>query len=1124
MSTQEYIRKVIEDVGEDDDFTRATWLSVLDYVNADGGIVMGSFGDEVILNSDLSPLKKTIDGVEQTYPLTTAEEKLAKKNELKARETLSMDDLYNNLKIYEAKVMGSSSTSQNTQNAAFVSSNNTGSTNDAIKTAHGVSAANSKDKASTLPNINCMSDVVIYSIFASQSNSSQLDNEDLKQIDLDDLEEMELKWQMEMLTMRARRFLQKTGRNLGVKRTDTIGFDKTKAKCYNCHRRGAYKAGLEFVEARLDVYKKNEAIFEEDIKVNDKNKTSEGYHVVPPPYTGNFMPPKPDLIFTDMDEYVASESVSSMLVVAINEAKTSESKLKTISEPIIKDWVSNSDDEDDIKEIHSKSYRRKELVIVDALGTLLETCPIFLSIKRLMVDMLPLEETQRRVSQMYDKKNSVLFIDTECIVLSLDFKLLDESQVLLKVPRKNNMYSVDLKNVVPSEGLACLFAKATLDESNLWHRRLGHINFKTMNKLVRGNLVRGFPSKIFENDHTCVACQKGKQHKASCRTKTREFSVAKTPQQNGVAERKNKTLIEAARTMLADSKLPTTFWAEAVNTACYVQNRVLVIKPYNKTPYELFLGKKLALSFMRPFGYPVTILNTLDHLGKFDGKADEGLFVGYSTNSKAYRDPAKEGNKKDQEKDLRDQEEALRKQFEQEFRRLFSQGEAANTNSTNRFNTVSSPVNADANDNSTYKMFTPVSVVGSSYVNLGGSIHDTRIFSGAYGDEVEGAMADFNNLKITTVISPILTTRIHKDYPKEQIIRDPLSAPQTRRMTKTSQEQVMIDVKSAFLYGTIKEEMYVCQPPGFEDPDFPDKVYKKFDLSSVKTTSTQIETNKALLKDEEATDVDVYLCRSMTGSLIYLTASRSDIMLVVCACARFHVTPKVSHLHAMKRIFRYLKGISSLLYSRRKQRKETKVPSPSSEIPNEESVPTTSNDLLLSGEDRMQLNELMILYTNLQKLVRDLEKAKTAQAKEIASLKNRVKKLEQKRKPRTLGLKRLRKGRMNEEDMFRVNDLDGNEVVVDVSTSEKVEQSVKVVKKEVSTADPVTTASKVVTTTGIEVTTIATTPISKDELTLAQALIKIKAAKPKAITTASTIVIAAGTRPKGKRDCHARAI
>ncbi|GJY17430.1 putative ribonuclease H-like domain-containing protein [Tanacetum coccineum] len=117
----------------------------------------------------------------------------------------------------------------------------------------------------------------------------------------------------------------------------------------------------------------------------------------------------------------------------------------------------------------------------------------------------------------------------------------------------------------------------------------------------------------------------------------REFSVARTPQQNGVAERRNRTLIKAARTMLADSKLPTTFWAKAVNTACYVHNRALVVKHHNKTPYELFRGRTPAPCFMRPFGYHVTILNTLDYLGKFDGKSDEGFFVGYSMNSKDFR-------------------------------------------------------------------------------------------------------------------------------------------------------------------------------------------------------------------------------------------------------------------------------------------------------------------------------------------------------------------------------------------------------------------------------------------------------------------------------------------------------
>ncbi|GKE56345.1 putative ribonuclease H-like domain-containing protein, partial [Tanacetum coccineum] len=137
-------------------------------------------------------------------------------------EELSMDDLYNNLRIYEAEVTGTSSS------------------NGVVKTAHGVSTTTSKASASTLPNVDSLSDAVIYSFFASQSNSSQLDNEDLKQIDPDDLEETDLKWQMAMLTMRARRFLKKTGRNLGVNGTDTIGFDKTKVECYNCHRRGHF--------------------------------------------------------------------------------------------------------------------------------------------------------------------------------------------------------------------------------------------------------------------------------------------------------------------------------------------------------------------------------------------------------------------------------------------------------------------------------------------------------------------------------------------------------------------------------------------------------------------------------------------------------------------------------------------------------------------------------------------------------------------------------------------------------------------------------------------------------------------------------------------------------------------
>ncbi|GKE33491.1 putative ribonuclease H-like domain-containing protein [Tanacetum coccineum] len=129
------------------------------------------------------------------------------------------------------------------------------------------------------------------------------------------------------------------------------------------------------------------------------------------------------------------------------------------------------------------------------------------------------------VSQICDNKNSVMFIDSECLVLRKDFKLVDDTHVLLRTPRQQNMYYIDLKNIVPHKNLTCLIAKASEDESMLWHRRLGHLNFKTMNKLVRNNLVKGLPSKSFENNHTCVACLKGKQHKASCKTKLVFFLV-----------------------------------------------------------------------------------------------------------------------------------------------------------------------------------------------------------------------------------------------------------------------------------------------------------------------------------------------------------------------------------------------------------------------------------------------------------------------------------------------------------------------------------------------------------------------------------------------------------------------
>ncbi|GJY87523.1 putative ribonuclease H-like domain-containing protein, partial [Tanacetum coccineum] len=304
----------------------------------------------------------------------------------------------------------------------------------------------------------------------------------------------------------------------------------------------------------------------------------------------------------------------------------------------------------------------------------------------------------------------------------------------------------------------------------------------------------------------------------------REFSVSRTPQQNGVAERKNRTLIEAARTMLVDSLLPTTFWAEVVNT--------------------------VSISFMRPFRCLVAILNTLDPLGKFDGKANEGFLVGYFINSNAFRvfntrtrkveenlhitflenkpnvagsgpdwlfdidlltnsmnyEPVTAWNQTNRNAGIKDNVDAVPTQEYILLPLLYdspqSSEDAVADNAgkkTNKEPTNEGKRNGYANSTNRVSTISPsVSADGKSFVNdlltdpLMPDLEDatdllnTSIFSGAYDDEDEGAEADLNNLETTMNVSHIPTTRIHKDHPKDQIIGDINSATQTRRMTKIS--------------------------------------------------------------------------------------------------------------------------------------------------------------------------------------------------------------------------------------------------------------------------------------------------------------------------------------------------
>ncbi|GJR54632.1 ribonuclease H-like domain-containing protein [Tanacetum coccineum] len=751
--------------------------------------------------------------------------------------------------------MGSSSTCHNTQNVAFVSSNVTGSTNEAVKIAHGVSAANSKANASTLPNVDSLSDAMIYSFFASQSNNSQLDNEDLKKINPDDLEEIDLKRghfarecrapknQVSMNKEPTRRTMpvEETTFNALVFQYDGFGYD------WSDHAK--------------------------------EGPTNFALMV----YTSSVSPSVP--------------------VVATSEVKTSESKHKSVSKPLIEDWIFDSENENEtefksrqrklsnakvefvktnehmksprgsVKKVENNKqveYPRKNsqsprAVLMKSSFKTLNTAsqnssraaisvntarPIDTAYPRPTVnsarpvsnvfnrahshDRRPFNKfTTNKNSNFNEKVNTVRgnvttvgpkavvsnnkgneanvvkasacwvwrpkqkvldhgnpqqdlkdkgVIDSGCSrhmtgnksyltdyeeidggfvafggtkVLSPNFKLIDESHVLLKVPRNDNMYRVDLKNIVPQGGLTYLFAKATPDEFNLWHRRLGH------------------------------------------------------------PERKTRTLIEAARTMLADSKLPKTFWAEAVNTACYVQNRVLVIKPHNKTPCKLFLGRKPALSFMRPFGCPVTILNTIDHLGKFDEKADEGFFIRYSINSKAFNTrtriveenlhvqfsettpniagsgpnwlfdidaltksmnykPVVAGNQSNGnagtkacddagEEEKKDDEDSKNKDIEvlsiEEPR--VNQEKDVNINITNNTNTVSSTVNAAGiRDNAVDENIVYGYADDPNMLNLEEIVY-------LDDDEVNDAEADMNNLNTFMPISPVPTTRLHKDHPLE---------------------------------------------------------------------------------------------------------------------------------------------------------------------------------------------------------------------------------------------------------------------------------------------------------------------------------------------------------------------
>nr|GEV36192.1 zinc finger, CCHC-type [Tanacetum cinerariifolium] len=497
-------------------------------------------------------------------------------------DMFSMDDLYNNLKVYEAKIKGQSNSSSNSQSVAFVSLDNTSCTNEVVNTTHDVSA---------------------------------LDNKDLEQIDTDDLEEMDLEWQLAMLTIRydqQREILNKA--NLEII---------------------AYQLGLESLEARIVVHQKNEAVFEEDIaflKYDVKESDSDNDCEIRPSIEQS-KPSHARINFVKSNENTRKSVIKQH---TYKQAKNLRKSQNSRSDKRNWNGMMTQKLED------GTEFKKKACFVCGSLYHLIKNYNFY---ENKMVEKSVLNNKGKATGQREKKfcsnnsNNKLRHMMGNKSFLTY-YQEIDGGFVAFRGSPKGGKIS-------GKGGLTCLFAKATIDESNLWHRRLGYTNFKTINKLVKGNLVRGLPSKILKNDHTCVACQNGKQHKTSCKTKLassisqpiqmlhmylfsptsvkslnnkmyclvvtdfsrfswvfflaskdetsgilksfiicienqlnhrvkiircdngtefknsemnqfchmngamREFSVAKTLQQNGVAERKNRTLIEATRTMLA---------------------------------------------------------------------------------------------------------------------------------------------------------------------------------------------------------------------------------------------------------------------------------------------------------------------------------------------------------------------------------------------------------------------------------------------------------------------------------------------------------------------------------------------------------------------------------------------
>nr|GEV34285.1 hypothetical protein [Tanacetum cinerariifolium] len=562
-----------------------------------------------------------------------------------------------------------------------------------LLTAFRVTIASNQVNAVNSTNIDNLSDAIICAIFASQSNSSQLVNKDLEQIYPDDLEEMDLKWQMARLTMRSRRFLKNTGRKLNLNGNETIAFDKTKVNVTISIRGATLQENVEHQEHKTTGIGRAQERVELRKKLETVQREKDGIQLTVKKLKNASKSLNKLIDSQIMDNYKKGLGYNAISPLHTGLVMPPKLDLSYIG---LEEFTS----EHAIETINAKTSEEVPKVVKKDNGALI--------IKDWKLD----DEDERMPQPKIEKKTIKPSVSKEASPISQFMKKLIEDMLPLEVTLKEE------KSLVKDETSGILKSFITRIENLVDHKV----------KVIRCDNGIEFKNRDMNQFYEMKGIM-------------RQYSVARTPQQNRVAKRRNRILIEAARTMLSDSKLPTTFRAEPFSIACYVQNRVLVVKPHNKTPYVLFHELK--------------------------SSQDNGFKPSNKVGKKVNEVPRQENECK-------------------------NQVETDSVNNTKIVNVISLTVNAASNE---------VNAIGNK----------ARLFAQRQNQE-EGI--DYN--EVFALIARIKAIRLFLAYAsfKDFVV-------------------YQMNVKSAFLYGKIKEEVYVCQPPGFKDPDFLTK-WKKHYMNFIK--------------------------------------------------------------------------------------------------------------------------------------------------------------------------------------------------------------------------------------------------------------------------------------------------